>query len=95
MNLPETPNKVSAILNEFDTFVIDCKNEENRKVLHFKGGRLSQFVYEWQTLTSDIEILNTMSGLELDFSCKPSQLCFPKQHQFSAEKELQLLIMKF
>ena len=35
MNLPETPNKVSDILNDFDTFVTDCKNEEKQKSVTF------------------------------------------------------------
>ena len=65
---------------------LTAKTKKNRKVLHFNGGRLSQFVNEWQAITYDTEILNTVSGLELNFNCKPSQLCLTKQHPFSAEE---------
>ena len=38
----------------------------------FRGGRLQQFLENWKLITSDSEILQTVTGLCLDFDCRQS-----------------------
>lgn len=38
----------------------------------FQGGRLQQFVENWKLITSDSEILQTVTGPCLEFDCRES-----------------------
>lgn len=40
----------------------------------FQGGRLQQFIENWKLITSDSEILQTVTGLCLEFDCRHNQL---------------------
>ena len=53
-------------VNEFKAY---CPVLEylNKKIQLFKGGQLKSYYSEWEKLTSDSEILNTVSGLSIDF----------------------------
>lgn len=49
------------------------------KVASFKAGRLSLFYDEWQSLTSDTEVLDMISGQKLEFSKVPYQVHIPRE----------------
>lgn len=91
---------MSCFNENFDDFVSNCLLEENRKVKAFEGGRLALFADHWCKITSDSEILNVVTGLQLNFECKPFQMRLPKQHCFSAaeasaiDAEVQKLLNK-
>ena len=62
--------------------VITLKNT----IENFKGGKLAENLNEWQKLTSDKWILNTIQGYSIEFSEKPQQY---KSHEIrlnAAEK---------
>ena len=52
----------------------------------FQGGRLAQFVPQWEALTSDPEILQTVKGYQIDFESEPVQYSVPKEINFSPQE---------
>lgn len=53
----------------------------------FRAGKISQHYPLWEKLTSDTEVLNTVKGLNIEFTRTPIQLQTPKQKNFNpAEK---------
>jgi len=71
------------------------------RVKNFTGGCLATHYKEWETLTSDVEILNTVKGLPLEFERSPPEnSSFPKHQKFGhqesvlVQKELTKLIEK-
>ena len=67
------------------------------RVAHFSGGQLRNNFLQWESLTSDREVLNTVSGLSFDFINEPEQRNPPGELKFSAEEEraIDLEIEKF
>ena len=57
---------------------------------NFQAGRLSNFIDVWKTLTFDKEILQTVSGLTIDFIDRPKQWFLPKEYKHS-DIELEFL----
>lgn len=47
----------------------------------FQGGRIQQFIKNWEKLTSDDDILQTVRGLKLEFDCPASELHTPDLQQ--------------
>lgn len=71
----------------------------NKKVGYFRGGQLSNFLPEWRSLTSDPQILNTVTGEIIDFVSVPVQSSYPpnsicKDHIDLAEREIASLADK-
>jgi len=62
-------------------------------VENFKGGKLKDFIHEWEGLTSDKFILNTIKGYNIELDEIPKQNFIPKpidfndseKHKISAE----------
>jgi len=53
----------------------------------FRAGKISQHYPLWEKLTSDTEVLNTVNGLNIEFTRTPIQLQAPKQKNLNpAEK---------
>ena len=53
-----------ANVEEFENFLENVKTISTEHIKHFEGGRIKHFVDNWQDLTSDEEILNTVQGLK-------------------------------
>lgn len=51
------------------------------KVDCFWAGQLRDYYHNWLTITSDAEILNTVSGQHIEFSQRPFQLFVPHERQ--------------
>jgi hypothetical protein len=89
-----------ANVEEFENFLENVKTISTEHIKHFEGGRIKHFVDNWQDLTSDEEILNTIQGLKLEFMKNPCQTQCPHQRQFNQaesaaiEKEVQNLLEK-
>lgn len=66
--------------------------ELKEEVSLFQGGRLQQFIEDWKLITSDSEILQTVSGLCLEFDCQDNQLplSFPSQPRLN-EHEINVI----
>jgi len=47
------------------------------------AGRLKNYVQKWHTTTSDQWILDTITGVTIDFTAKPTQLFVPNQDKFN------------
>ena len=45
----------------------------------FQGGRLTLFLPQWETLTSDPDILQTAKGYKIDFESEPVQFSVPME----------------
>ena len=57
----KTAIKFQPILNSYLT----------NKVKNFKAGCIAKDLKNWREITSDIEVLNSVSGLTIDFENKP------------------------
>ena len=55
-------------------------------VANFKAGQLNTFYFAWKDLTSDSEILETVSGQRIEFHQKPVQLNLPVQPNYSCQQ---------
>ena len=59
------------------------------KATKFTGGCLTTHCEELETLTSDVEISNTVKGMPLEFERSPSEnSSFPKHQHFSHQKSV-------
>ncbi len=69
-------------------------------VTNFHAGQISNYLHAWQELTSDPEILETVSGQFIEFEIQPIQTSMPVQCQLSnidsqiVDTELQALLSK-
>ena len=70
-------------VNEFKAYCPVLREYLNKKIQLFKGGQLKSYYSEWEKLTSDSEILNTVSGLSIDFVNEPFQYKCPKPYSLS------------
>lgn len=53
------------------------------------GGRLKQFAYQWQYITSDPFILNSVKHCKIEFeNGEPQQFMAPKEIKFTQEQEV-------
>ena len=70
------------------------------KVLSFRGGQLSLFHHKWTSLTSDVNILQTISGDCIEFiSIPPTQVSYPpnsipRDHASLVDREIKSLLDK-
>ena len=70
------------------------------KVSQSYAGQLSCYLHEWKSLTSDPEILETVSGQLIEFEQCPAQLTKPLQLQWSntesqfIDSEIEILLQK-
>jgi hypothetical protein len=70
------------------------------RVTNFRAGQISNYLPAWQELTSDPEILETVSGQFIEFEIQPIQTSMPVQCQLSnidsqiVDTELQALLSK-
>jgi hypothetical protein len=70
------------------------------KFANFKAGQLSTPYFAWKELTSDPEILETVSGQRIEFNQNPVQLNLPVQPNYSCQQgqfidsEIQNLLKK-
>ena len=55
-------------------------------VSDFQGGRLRHFASQWEALTSDPEILQTVKGYQIDFESEPVQYSVPKEINFTNQE---------
>jgi hypothetical protein len=69
--------------------------------LSFEAGRLKQFVTRWQQITSDREILQTVSGCTIEFESgdlpvqtRPRKSVFNKSQSIAVDHEIEKLIKK-
>ena len=72
----------------------------SHKVEVFQAGAISNYFAEWQKLTSDFEVLNSVSGLSLDFIEIPSvsgnsfESHFSKHEHVFIQNEISRLVKK-
>lgn len=70
------------------------------KVNNLQGGGLKHCIHHWQKLTSDFEVLATVSGLPIQFSEMPPpspishNCCFTKEEDSFISKEISTLLKK-
>ena len=58
--------------DNFESFLLIYLGYFREKMLSFKAGKLASHFSEWQSLTSDPEILETVSGCKIEFDTIPS-----------------------
>ena len=63
---------------EYFTERVDC----------FQAGQLAHKLCEWQKITSDSEVLQTVCGEEIEFVNFPHQVKAPKENKFSKAEQL-------
>ena len=92
----EAIHKLSQIqVSEYESLV-----PSQHKVANFKAGQLSTSYFAWNELTSDPEILETVSGQRIEFNQNPVQLNLPVQPNYSCQQgqfidsEIQSLLKK-
>ena len=49
-------------------------------------GRISHFIYNWEVITKDAWVLNTVQGYEVDLTAQPYQCLPPKELSFNKEE---------
>jgi hypothetical protein len=87
-NLPFNTN-LDSIFNSAQFNIANCftHNELNSKNFlfanNFSGGCIKNFINEWQLLTSDREILQTVNGYVIEFFANPLQHSLPRFINFS------------
>jgi hypothetical protein len=57
----------------------------HNKPENFVGGKISQFLRRWKSLTSDKWILDVINGNKIEFEQLPKQSWKPKELVFSVE----------
>lgn len=77
--------KCETFVHKFDTFVQETQSKANILIDTFTGGRLANFISEWQRLTSDRNVLEIVTGLTIPFHTTPVQSYLPRQKQFFTE----------
>ena len=50
------------------------------------AGRISHFIYNWEVITKDAWVLNTVQGYEVDLTAQPYQCLPPKELSFNKEE---------
>ena len=90
----ENRGEVSVKIDRANKTVIESTDT------HFQAGRLKQFVNQWQKITSDDEILQTVAGLTIEFSQAPPVQFSKPISRFSAKQsdiidgEIAMLLQK-
>lgn len=56
------------------------------KVKSFKAGCIADKIMVWSSLTTDTEILSTVSGLPLEFESRPDQQFYASKQNFTSEE---------
>ena len=56
------------------------------KVKSFKAGCIAEKIMVWSSLTTDTEILSTVSGLPLEFESRPDQQFYANKQNFTSEE---------
>ena len=56
------------------------------KVKSFKAGCIADKIMVWSSLTTDTEILSTVSGLPLEFESRPDQQFYANKQNFTSEE---------
>ena len=97
----EAIHKLSQIeISEYESLVPLLIKYFEHKVANFKAGQLSTSYFAWNELTSDPEILLTVSGQRIEFSQNTVQLNLPVQPNYSCQQgqfidsEIQSLLKK-
>ena len=100
LNNTDDVHRVSSNDRLFGTFVDQTLDKARKDVQEFEAGRLADYLPIWKTVTSDFEILRTVSGYHIDFESEPFQWKEPKVIQFSnnetiaIDKEIEKLLRK-
>ncbi|KAK2717692.1 hypothetical protein QYM36_006463 [Artemia franciscana] len=86
---------------EFYDFVVNFNRQSKHLVDNFKAGRISKFISKWQSITSDLNILNIVaSGYKIEFEKRPLKALVTKNKSFTPEemqairKEVYILLHK-
>ena len=83
----ELSNKVKNIqllkVSEYKEFIPSIVEHFRFRTKLFQAGQISSHISEWTTLTSDREILETVSGRCVKFSLTPVQVFPPLQPNWS------------
>jgi hypothetical protein len=80
-------NKIERIkVSDYTSFVPELIKYFEHKVNNFSAGKVNLFYHVWRTLTSDSEILETVSGQLIEFTVPPVQQGVPIQPNWSNEK---------
>ena len=74
--IAEMPVSISGLVTYF-----------TNKVKNFTGSCLATHYKEWETLTSDVEILNTVKELSLEFQRSPPENSSSPKHQNFSHQE--------
>ena len=75
-----------TVVSLFTSFIENVKPRLHELVDNFQAGRLSDFTSYWRTLTKDRNILNTVSGLSIEFIDLPYQNFIPKEYKHTDEE---------
>ena len=73
-------------VRQYESLVPSLFKYFEHKVANFKVGQLSTFYFAWKDLTSDSEILETVSGQRIEFYQKPVQLNLPVQPNYLCQQ---------
>ena len=57
----------------------DDTNHDHTSAVLFVAGKVKQFVFVWQTITSDYVILGAVKGVKIEFAPYPKQTIFPRE----------------
>ena len=97
----EAIHKLSQIqVSQYESLVPSLIKYFKHNVANFKAGQLSTSYFAWKELTSDPEILETVSGQRIEFNQNPVQLNLPVQPNYSYQQgqfidsEIQNLLKK-
>ena len=86
--------KLSQIqVSQYESLVPSLIKYFEHKVANFKAGQLNTLYLAWKDLTSDSEILETVSGQRIEFNQKPVQLIY-LYNQITRVNKDKLLILK-
>ena len=86
---------------DFYDFVVNFNRQSQHLADNFKAGRISKYISKWQSITSDLNILNIVaSGYKIEFEKTPLKALKTKNKSFTFEeiqairKEVDILLHK-
>ena len=85
---PESQSLKKWQVSEFYDSLLAFLNELRTEASALQGGRLQHFVCNWESLTSDPEILELVTGVKLELNCDDAHLprSFPSQPSLQAHE---------
>ena len=76
----------SNISPPFEVYINELLPKLNNLASNFQAGRLSKHVDFWRSLTRDKNVLDTISGLSIEFVKHPKQTFVPSEYRHTEEE---------